>query len=149
MNKFLSKASSSDGTIKGDLQGISETNQPKQKSTNLRHKFLYSLKQAYPSFDKDIIGLILDHPDQLGSATFLDTLHTEVSKVVRLKVGEIIANLVQTTDQLKDITIELSKAFLKDQELYCCLKELGSDWKVTAYRLQKLVIFLKDKKLRE
>ena len=42
--------------------------------------------------------------------------------------------------------MELNKAFQNDLDMYSCLDELGSTWKVTAYRLQQLVVFLKGTK---
>ena len=38
--------------------------------------------------------------------------------------------------------MELNKAFQKDLDMYSCLDNLDPTWKVTAYSLQQLVVFL-------
>jgi len=63
VSKFLKRATDANGKIPGAFKGINNKNPPKQDSTNLRQKFLYSLKQAYPSLGTTFINLVLDNPD--------------------------------------------------------------------------------------
>ena len=79
IDKFLNIASDADGKIPRVSKKADQIVPPKQDSLNVRHKFLYALKQAYPSFDKGFIDLVLDNPGKLGYTSFLDTVQAEVS----------------------------------------------------------------------
>ena len=63
IDKFMKIATGADGKIKRVNKKAEQNVPPNKDSLNLRHKFLYALFQAYPSFDKDFINLVLDNPD--------------------------------------------------------------------------------------
>jgi len=79
LDKFLNKAAGADGKINRARKEAKPNVPPKQDSLKLRHKFFFALLQAYPSFDRGFIDLVLDNPDKLGHSSFLDTVQAEVS----------------------------------------------------------------------
>jgi hypothetical protein len=80
IDKFINVATGADGKIPRIKKKAEQFVPPKQDSLNLRHKFLYALFQTYPSFDKDLINLVLDNPGKLGYTSFLDTVQATGSK---------------------------------------------------------------------
>ena len=74
IDKFINNTTGADGKIKRVRKKTEQNVPPRQDSLNLRHKFLYALLQAYPSFDKGFIDLVLDNPGKLGHNSFLDTV---------------------------------------------------------------------------
>ena len=69
----------------------------------------------------------------------------EVSSINRIMVTHCIINFVHETDQLKDVTLELNEALGEDSNLYSSLMSASSEQKVTGYRFQQLVKFLRKK----
>ena len=55
-------------------KNATEKQSPKPGSDNLRHKLLCAFKQAYPGIDKLTVDMILDHPEELGETTFIETI---------------------------------------------------------------------------
>ena len=84
IDKFLRVATGADGKVIRVVRNAEQNVPPKQDSFNLRHKLLYALFQAYPSFDKGVVDLVLDNPEKLGYHSFLDTVSTEVSLKTRI-----------------------------------------------------------------
>ena len=86
---------------------------PNKSNTNLRARFQFAFMQAYKSFDRPTIELILNNPDMLGHNSFFDAIEDCPSNL-RGQVAECIVKLVETSDALTEVTNTLSSVFSSD-----------------------------------
>ena len=111
------------GKVPGDKQmTLPPKTKPNKSNTNLRSKFHFAFASAYKSFDRKLIDLILDYPEQLGHNTFFNAIE-DCSGTLRTQVAECIVKLVETSDALTEVTSNLASVFSRDISVFGELKE--------------------------
>ena len=112
IDTYFEKAlEANDGTIKGTLPAkLAATCTPTKTSSNLKHKLMHALYNAHRTFDRKIIGKILDNPAKLGNSSFIRAIAKE-SVRQREAIADINAKNVRKSDSLDGVVRELGSAF--------------------------------------